>query len=828
MPISPQSDCGEAGKRRMEIDGGGGGGDGGGDGGGEVKRRRKEEVNGGDAEMKRVAELVLVLSAMGKMRGGSDPTVVETEMMAEARKKVVALCEEFSPKDIVPREVFCGVMEDLGLSRLKDQRLGFRPPKLSISDKIALTKRRMEESNAFAAQSAQYSAPRLQTGSGAASENNGTQPPVRVFPADKASQVSVSPGNFQPPTTVVHTPPAVQTPPVNVSTPSSAFSTVSRSAGKDSTSAIPTRSDRVHIRPDGRLNGPTAVPQIPVSSPADRHTVRITPVHMQPQPSSRINIGTSKKAPDQFPARVTSGIQMPVQPVGVQAPRPVVSQAAPGTLPTMHHTVQGLQNAHPPAVSHHVEISQVVHRLLNPKVSQRPTWTPPSREYMTKAHPCQFCKLVSNEVETVVICDACEKAFHLGCLQSHNVKGIPKLEWHCPRCMTMNHGKPFPPKYGRVTRNMNAPKGTSNASVSHFQSDKKLESVNEKMSQPSATTNGNVNVKTQSQAVNIAEPSFGSNLPHGIDPGRTVKSVGIKKEIEPNMGSGPKDRMTAAVDASLLTSAGSSSSSIKKLPYQAVKPDILHPEHGFIPQSESCTPVITQANSASENLPVSSTQNNVDRKVSNCDKIPPVQHGDSNGVVGCNQNYHEERCQKDGAKQNLVVTDKVHDQAREVVGTLESELNNVDWIGEIDKVVDGKKFFRSCRINGVVYHVENYALFRSSIGKLTPFRLQGMWEDSQTSSNWLLVHKCYFPDDLPGEVGRPGAPQINEVYESTHDSSVMAGSVQGPCQVLPFRKFGEEAGISEPTSQGNERTGPVFVRNWFYDDSKRAFCPSAS
>lgn len=42
--------------------------------------------------------------------------------------------------------------------------------------------------------------------------------------------------------------------------------------------------------------------------------------------------------------------------------------------------------------------------------------------------------------------------------------------------------------------------------------------------------------------------------------------------------------------------------------------------------------------------------------------------------------------------------------------------------------------------------------------------LQGMWEDSQNNLKWLVVHKCYFPDDLPEEVGRPGVPQSNEVH----------------------------------------------------------------
>ncbi|KAK9673842.1 hypothetical protein RND81_12G193200 [Saponaria officinalis] len=803
-----------------------------GSGGGGGKRGVEVGVGGGsDAKRRRVAEIVLVLSAMGKMRGGRDPTVAEKAMMAEAKKKVVSLCEEFSPKDIVPREAFCGVIDDLGLNRLKDQRLGFRPPKLSISDKIALSKRRMEESKAFAAQPALHPSHRQ---SEAASEIRGTPTSDRVLSADKVGHVSVSTGSFQPPTPVIPTP-AVQTthvpqtsPAVRVSaaasTPFVASTPVTRSARKESTSVLPTRTDRAHIRPDGRLNGPSAVPQVPETSLADRHTVRPGPVHMQPQPSSRISAGAKPKAPDQLPLRVgnTSGPQMTAQPPVVQTPKPNV-QTVPGTMPTMHHPVQGLQYAHPQVINPHAEICKVVQRVLNPNLPKHPTWTPPSRDYMNKAHPCQFCKLIINEVETVVICDACEKAFHLGCLQSHNVKGIPRGEWHCPRCVAMSHGKPFPPKYGRVTRNMNAPKGPSNTSVAHFPSEKKIENVNE-MTQPKATTNGILNIRTQSQAVNVAEPPYKSNMSSGIDSGRVVMSSGIKKEIVHNM-SGPNNRKGSAMDASLSNSTGSSSDIP---PQQVMKSEASRAEDVFISETESSTPVITQANSRSENFPSSSNQNDVDQKMLNCAESPLFKHSDSNGVLEVNQSYSKERCEKDGAKQNLVVTDRVQDNATEVVATSEGELHNVTWIGEIDKVVGGKRYFRSCCINGVIYHVQNYALFRSASGKLTPFKLQGMWEDSQTSSNWLLVHRCYFPDDLPGEVGRPGAPQINEVYESTHDSSVMAGSIQGPCEVLPFRKFGEEADRSDPTSQGNEKIGPVFIRNWFYDESKRAFCPSAS
>ena len=38
-----------------------------------------------------------------------------------------------------------------------------------------------------------------------------------------------------------------------------------------------------------------------------------------------------------------------------------------------------------------------------------------------------------------------------------------------------------------------------------------------------------------------------------------------------------------------------------------------------------------------------------------------------------------------------------------------------------------------------------------------------MWEDSKTGSKWVIVTRCYFPRDLPENVGRPYAPESNEV-----------------------------------------------------------------
>lgn len=94
-------------------------------------------------DVKEVAEMVLVLAAMGKMRGGKGPSDVEKELMSEARNRLTKVCEGFAPKDVFPRDAFGGVIEDLGLNKLKEQRLGFRPPKMSIAEKLLISKRKV-------------------------------------------------------------------------------------------------------------------------------------------------------------------------------------------------------------------------------------------------------------------------------------------------------------------------------------------------------------------------------------------------------------------------------------------------------------------------------------------------------------------------------------------------------------------------------------------------------------------------------------------------------------------------------------------------------------
>jgi len=46
------------------------------------------------------------------------------------------------------------------------------------------------------------------------------------------------------------------------------------------------------------------------------------------------------------------------------------------------------------------------------------------------------------------VCDGCESAFHVACLQLLNPKVIPKSDWYCPKCVIASGGRPQAPKYG--------------------------------------------------------------------------------------------------------------------------------------------------------------------------------------------------------------------------------------------------------------------------------------------------------------------------------------------------------------------------------------------
>ncbi|KAF8116726.1 hypothetical protein N665_0015s0097 [Sinapis alba] len=446
----------------------------------EIKQKRDAEENGDgaeegesapppskkprfDEEVNRVAEIVLVLSALRRIRGGKTPTELELELMVEAKSKLVNMCQEFSPKDIIGRDAIGAVIEDLGLNgKLKDQRLGFRAPKLSISEKLSLGKRKMEEAKKKTVVSTTYTSPgHLTPASNVSMGHQWVNSDMKV----SASGVNASGTHFV----------------------------------KDATGL---RMERPQFKPDVHTQGPV---------PAGNYFGNAASWSAQPHPSSStISFGTPSDSKVHVPS--SSRVADP-------SFRPFMSQTQPSAFPGMKGVSYGQTSSSPFGNNHHAEIAKIIHKVLQPRAKQNQLWNPPSREYMSKAMACQMCQGTINEVETLLICDACEKGYHLKCLQANNIKGVPKSEWHCSRCVQLYSGKSFPPKYGRVMRSATTAKMSSSTA--------EVQSPAEKMG-------GKINLKVSKEATphpETAKPTVDSATDRTVEAeGAAAVSQRVKAE----------------------------------------------------------------------------------------------------------------------------------------------------------------------------------------------------------------------------------------------------------------------------------------------------------
>ncbi|KAA8523629.1 hypothetical protein F0562_010052 [Nyssa sinensis] len=776
-----------------------------------VPPQKKAKCDGGlIGNMKKVAEILLVLEAMGKMRAGRSPTAAEKEMMEEARGKLAEVCEGFAPKDVFPRDAFGVVIEDLGLSKSKEQRLGFRPPKMSIAEKVLLTKRKMEKSVEFSLHSATLSSQRLQTNSSAAAESRGTSNMARMFTADKPNQAPISSGGFQPVSPLGHVSASKST-----SLPSQLPASEVRSSmvssglpsghlGRDSSSLMVPRVERAHFRLDGRSNG-SYTSQVQANSSGDHPQMKTPTWALQPQSALSAKIGSDNRVPAHTSVKVEGNADLRTSHVVPQATssKPFITQTTSGNMPSMHQNLQGVNFVQVPSLGiGHNEIGKIVQKLLQPQLPEHPTWTPPSRDYMNKALTCQMCKVTINEVENVLVCDACEKGFHLKCLQPSSQKGIPRGEWHCRKCLTVSNGKPLPPKYGRVMRNINSAKVFSTTSAVQSSPDKNVGTLDEKINQQKITANGNSGLQsaptgtTGSVYNHLASSSI---MPNAREmQGNDISLSRGKMDDKTPLGICPNNVMETLGAAGVSPADSSGDRSCEE---KLISESKIHPPAKL---SETVIHVIDQSQ-ASHNL-----QKNGQTGLPNSAEIPSKQCHDSHLMVK-------------QVEQGVAQTSPVESSGTSI-GSREDVLHSVDWIGGVLQVADEKSYYQSCCINGIVYKLQDYALFLSSNGKLMPSKLRAMWEDSKTRSKWVIANRCYFPGDLPEVVGRPFTLESNEVYLSNHDSTVMAGLIQGPCEVLSPGIFVEES--ERRTRLGTRANGglrPLFLCKWFYDESKGLF-----
>lgn len=371
-----------------------------------------------------------------------------------------------------------------------------------------------------------------------------------------------------------------------------------------------------------------------------------------------------------------------------QTSKSVASQTASvNPLSMQQHIQQGTESAQALSLrSQHTDIVNLVQKLLQPTLHERPTWAPPSRDYMNKSLACQLCKLVSLEVDNVLVCDGCEKGYHLKCLKINNQKSVPRGEWHCAKCLSLSNGKPLPPKYGRVLRNaVTAPKVSSNATTVHIPPEKKLGALAGKVA-------GNGKFGVQDAPGGTMD---NNSRPFAAGTEMTNKRVMHKEIDDKSSGCVSTDMIKTLADSSAGLSVEASDD--KKLIAQSASYPQADPQtvknssSNYINPSTNC-PVI---NFQVKDLPKSGPESNSEAK------------RDKEGTLHTNHEVSETNFGPN--KQDVTLSDGLH---------------QVDWIGDVLNVVEEKTYYQSCSINGVVYKVHDHALFRLQSNILTPFKLQ--------------------------------------------------------------------------------------------------------
>lgn len=429
-----------------------------------------------------------------------------------------------------------------------------------------------------------------------------------------------------------------------------------------------------------------------VNSSGDHTKTSTWAVH-PPQSASSAKTASDNKVMIHAPVKVEGTADMSRVAPQQTTSKSFISQTATTNQPRIHqHVQQGVNFVQAPSLSNsHIEIGKIVQKLLQPQVQDLPVWTPPSRDYMNKSLACQMCKHVVNEVDNVLVCDACEKGYHLNCLQYHNTASVPRGEWHCGKCEALSNGKPLPPKYGRVMRNTTtASKLSSTATSVLLSSEKKMGALNGKVNLQRITANGNSGMQ---------------GAPTGSLENKSSHFEAGGESTDARLMQGHSN--SSSKGNTVCVPSGSAPNNLIKSPAAAwVTPVELSVERST--KEELIAESKSQATEKPERVADTDNRSQAFERPQNND-----QTGLQNSSKDLSGGEEIRDCNtKDGAKQvdqRVSSSDCLHD---------------VDWIGDVLQVVDEKTYYQSCCINGVIYKVQDHALFRSKNNKLTPSKLQ--------------------------------------------------------------------------------------------------------
>lgn len=843
-------------------------------------RRKRPRVG----ELGRLAEIVMVLSAMGEMRGGRDPSDAERAMAAEAAERLVRVCggDGIRPKDLFSADAVRVLVEDLGLNRGRDYAAGFRPPpKVSIAEKLTLTKKKMEESKEITAHSSINSSQPLQVGFGALSDNHGST--LHGTPKYlQQSSMPLSSGGFQTVSPLVNVPGHISaTSSFKQSQFSEAQPAVASIKASSNSSLLPSpHAETTNLRLDARVNGMHHMTQAVQGNTAD-YLPNAANSTIQSTSSAVNNLGQAYNLPGHVQVNsddiyAVNAAQSSHQVVGNPHALNSEVQGAPSNLLIGNQPSQGLTFVHGPSFfTNHGDIAKSVQKILQPKVFDHPDWIPPSSDYTNKPINCQICKIAVMDVESLLVCDNCEKGTHLKCLQSYNNKGIPKAEWHCPRCLMSSNGKPLPPKYGRVTRSSIPAKASSSSAVAHHSSEKKAENPDTKVSQQKIVANGNSGllhpVHSSSTGSDHSESNPDSKVIGGGETKGFSSTVGGKKceEIHtlPASHSDIKERDMATTpqikseSRDIVVKNTGSSAHDMQIHHQKMKL-----EHSSSEQPhESLVETTNQSQLSSDSkldketavlgveastcqlqessMPITDeSKEPLELEASaQCKAVHDIQLEDSgnfqaaqNGKLGTNESIEdsqlketsEPRASSDNtldernnapatSNGDLTVANRLRD-----CGQTSPESSIGDWVGNIIETSEQKNFYQSCRVNGVVHKLQDYVLVSSTSHRFPPSKLQTLWEDKKSGSKWASVSSYHFPEEAASQ---PSTPENDEVYAANNESTIPISSICGPCDVLPEDKFREESTRRALLKDKDSGLHPFFMCRWKYDESNGTF-----
>lgn len=861
-----------------------------------------------DAAIRQTSEIVLALAGMGRMRAGRSPTDFERGLMTEARQQLGYLAAKLAPKDLVSKDAVESMIEDLGLNRVKDP-IKTAGPKKSIAERELETMKKIEHARQLTSSAAMLSTSAAKAehtlvnstshGTSSALTNQGAQPaPVKL--SASISQPLSAAQLFMPAISVTARTPIAQSVSIEPRAPVATTSSVVRQVPCGPTPLVSQQAQvslmaPVSVFPPAAQAAETKPPL--VALPASRVMQPVSEAQsLLLQKSSEVvkplaaPVIVSEEKTKPLSAEAARSVDREHSKDSVLSPSkisPVVQTSTlsgkggkdvdvpaeiPRKLENQHtiHTLQGPKPAESLAIrANHADIARNVQKILQSRPPDFRQWEPPSKAYMSAPISCQICKISVTDIDTILVCDACEKAVHLKCLQSYNQRGIPKGDWHCPKCLIASNGRPFPPKYGRVGKSTNVRKLPANKNSHQASPVKKLETSHPKSLPHTVVSNGlnttpevpiqveisrtsNMHIlqETGNKSGDLrpnSEMSFGEsreNVEDGAnEPLNHVSSQTAPEGVAALLQKLPENEnncsptnavsqfpdqqsahSSALVSASQFGSKGSQTKQQSSINLHVVK----QPQTSSNSQGADRLTMQQEA-SASETL----LQNNeIQRVAAESEGFPFSQlpnTGQNCADIGSDSCQQGEDAQRRTLHKSSVLDAKsLREGIDQNISTEGEDAYRVEWVGDKLQVTGGKTYYQSCSVRGVIYKLHDYALFRPETPNVPPYiaRLQLLWEDDDTGSKWARVNWCYYPNDIPQVVHRPTPPEKDEVYESNHGDNNLVGSIQGPCQVLSSEKHKEEIEKRMALLKGgHEITAfhPVFLCKWFYDAQKGIF-----